>query len=79
MALPRSPFKTALVKANNAIFANAAEKRIRTAETSDNSFVDVQPSTPAFRSIQGMSDAGYANPIAVGNSLTRHATSGTYR
>jgi len=57
--LTRADYVRWLVKANNAYFASQPAKRIRLAETSAPSFVDVPAGQADYRYIQGMSDAGY--------------------
>jgi S-layer homology domain len=74
--ITRAEYVRWLVKANNAYFANRPEKRIRLAETSQPSFVDVASSDPDFKYVQGMSDAGYVigvdkNHFAPNRNLTR--------
>ena len=61
---PRDPLTRAtyvrwLVTANNIYFASNPRKQIRLAEGSDAVFVDVPPSNPDYKYIQGMADAGY--------------------
>jgi hypothetical protein len=74
--ITRAQYVRWLVKANNAYFASRPEKRIRLAETSPPSFVDVPSANPDFAYVQGMSDAGYVIGVdkthfAPGRNLTR--------
>jgi hypothetical protein len=75
--LTRAEYVRWLVRANNIYFAKAPAKQIRLAETAaDPIFVDVAPSNPDYKYIQGMADAGYVIGIdkthfAPARNLTR--------
>jgi len=56
----RAQFVEWLVRTNNIYMPNNQAKMIRPAETAvGGAFVDVPPSLPAYRYLQGMADAGY--------------------
>lgn len=57
--IKRREFIRWLVRANNAIFSDTPDKQVRLAESGDATFVDVPPSDPDFKYIQGMANAGY--------------------
>ena len=57
--ITRAEFVRWLVKANNVYYKDQATQQIRLAESNDATFVDVPPSHPDFKYIQGLADAGY--------------------
>jgi hypothetical protein len=57
--ITRAEFVRWLLRANNAIWFDQADKLIREAEGGDATFADVPPTDLGFRYIQGMANAGF--------------------
>ncbi|HIK33714.1 MAG TPA: S-layer homology domain-containing protein [Oscillatoriales cyanobacterium M59_W2019_021] len=58
--ITRAEFARWLVRANNAIWFDQPDKRIRETEGGQASFTDVPPTHPDFRYIQGLANSGIA-------------------
>jgi hypothetical protein len=57
--IARADFARWLVKADNAYFSSDPQHQIRVAEDTTATFVDVPPSNPNFKYIQGLANAGF--------------------